>query len=103
MARSGGAPAACGHGTDNGTTSLGRCWDCHLAHLRANGDPDRADRLEEAKRLHDEGRFDMAALEAGMVGVLIDEYGRTYDDPVDDAVPRGARRLRDGRPERNGR
>lgn len=92
-----GVPARCGHGTRSGVTSWGRCWDCHLANLRANGDAGRAERLDALRRQHDEGRFDMDELEAGMVGRIIDEYARGHKDPST-ILPRPARRLRDGRP-----
>ncbi len=37
---------------------MGRCWTCHLDHLRARGQGDRADRLVRLKELQDDGRLD---------------------------------------------
>lgn len=56
---------ACGHNSIE--VSLGRCWDCHLAHLRASGQGDRADRLIVLKRQKDEGTVDFSGLVDGLV------------------------------------
>lgn len=86
------AVAACGHGIE---VSDGRCWDCHLAHLRENGAGERADRLVMIRRQHDEGRFDYAALLRGLAGRLMDEL----PSGAEPEVPRKASRLRHGRPQ----
>lgn len=89
--------AACGHGNQ---VSLGRCWDCWLAHLRDIGQGDRADRLIEHKRQHDEGRFDFKRLVDGMVAMYAEELTlQADDDPDGTRPPRLALPLPDGRAE----
>lgn len=75
-----GVGALCGHGTVSATVSEGRCWDCHLAHLRETGQRRRADRLEEIKRERDAGLFDLDAMQGPMADLLMTEFSRGYDD-----------------------
>lgn len=93
----GGMGPSCGHGTASAAVSEERCWDCHLAYLRDTDQPARADRLVELKSEHDEGGFDLEALEEGMVDLLMSEFCRRFDDEAT-VPPRSASRRRIGRP-----
>lgn len=65
MARIAGVPMDCGH--DAQEVGWGRCWPCHLAHLRAKGEGARADRLERLKELQDSGRLSWERLAVGLL------------------------------------
>lgn len=65
MARIVGVPMDCGH--DAQEISPERCWPCHLAHLRARGDPERAERLERLKEQRDAGRLSWERLVVGLL------------------------------------
>lgn len=58
-------PLDCGHVAYE--VHWGRCWPCHLAHLRANGDPGRAERLERLKELQDAGRLSWDRLVVSLI------------------------------------
>lgn len=91
-------PAACGHGAE---VAAGRCWDCHLAHLRSTGKRAQADQLIERKRQLSEGRFDLKRLVDEMAAMYAEGFTLRADpDPDGTRRPPEARPRRHGRPER---
>lgn len=87
----------CGHGRP---VSAGRCWGCHLTHLRGTGQGARADRLVELKRQQDEGRLDLKWLVDAMARMYAEEFTLRADDDPDDTLHRRlVHPLRDGRPQ----
>lgn len=86
----------CGHGSE---VSYGRCWDCHLAHLRDTGQGARADRLIEHKRQQDEGRVDFKRLVDGLAEMYAEQLVTEADEDLDRTRrPPEVRPLRHGRP-----
>ncbi len=56
---------ACGHAEKH--VSVGKCWGCHIAHLRATSDDERAQRLEFLRRKREEHRLDFGRFISGLL------------------------------------
>lgn len=80
----------CGHVSL--AVSEGRCWDCHLAWLRANGQDARADRLVVLKRQRAEGCVDYSRLVEGLIAAY--EQRRVTTNPPAPSAALGIDRCR---------